>query len=122
MQLPASDRALLFWAACLPARILFASHFARLYPSLTRLVAALVGARWALNENCPAWWSSVRPWHRTLWLIYAATGGRGALFADVLLAAVACTHRSADAPIRHPPTPRCALRVRRASLPTRACM
>jgi L-rhamnose isomerase len=100
MQLTTSDRALLFWAAYLPARLLFASHFARLYSSLARLVAALVGARWALNENFasygffggPAWWSSVRPWHGALWLIYAATGERDALLADVLLAALAWTH------------------------------
>jgi L-rhamnose isomerase len=92
MQLSASDRALLFWAACLPARILFASHFARLYPSLAHLITALVGARWALNENFgpygffgdPAWWSSVRPWHGALWLIFAATGEREALLADVI--------------------------------------
>jgi hypothetical protein len=45
MQLTTSDRALLFWAACLPARILFASHFALRFPWLARLVAALVGAR-----------------------------------------------------------------------------
>jgi hypothetical protein len=104
MHLPASDRALLFWAVCLPARILFATRFALRFPSLARLVAALVGARWALNENFkpygffggPAWWSSVRPWHGTLWLIYAATGERDALLADVLLAAVAWTHRSTN--------------------------
>jgi hypothetical protein len=51
MQLSASDRALLFWAACLPARIFFASHFALRFPSLARLIAALVGAHKALNEN-----------------------------------------------------------------------
>jgi hypothetical protein len=101
MQLSASDRALLFWAACLPARILFASQFALRFPAFARLVAALVGARWALNENFasrgffggPAWWSSVRPWHGALWLIYAATGEREALLADVLLAAIAWTHQ-----------------------------
>jgi hypothetical protein len=59
MQLPASDRAVLFWAGCLPARHLFAS---------------LVGARWLLNENFAAhgffggraWWSSLRPFHGAL--------------------------------------------------------
>jgi hypothetical protein len=101
IQLSASDRALLFWAACLSTRILFATHFAPRFPALARLIAALVGARWATNHNFqpygflggPAWLSSVRPWHGALWLIYAATGEREALFADVLLAAVAWTHR-----------------------------
>jgi hypothetical protein len=101
MHLSASDRALLFWAACLPARLLFATDFAPRFPALSRLIAALVGARWATNHNFgthgffggPAWWSSVRPWHGALWLIFAATGEREALLADVLLAAVVWTHR-----------------------------
>jgi hypothetical protein len=82
---------------CLPARHLFASHVALLLPTLSRLVASLVGARWLLNETFTAhgffggraWWSSLRPFHGILWLIYAATGEREPLFADVLLAAVA---------------------------------
>jgi hypothetical protein len=98
MQLPASDRAVLFWAVCLPARHLFASHVALLLPTLSRVLASLVGARWLLNETFAsphgffggrAWWSSLRPFHSILWLIYAATGEREPLFADVLLAAVA---------------------------------
>lgn len=97
MQLPAADRALLFWGVCLPTRYLFASLAAPLYPNFTRVLASLVGARWVLNENFkiegffggPAWWSSLRPWHGALWLIYAATGERDALFADVLLAMLA---------------------------------
>jgi hypothetical protein len=83
---------------CLPARHLFASHVALLLPTLSRVVASLVGARWLLNETFAsphgffggrAWWSSLRPFHGILWLIYAAMGEREALFADVLLAAVA---------------------------------
>jgi hypothetical protein len=97
MQLPASDRAILFWAGCLPTRYFFASSFALRLPTLSRVIASLVGARWLLNENFAAhgffggraWWSSLRPVHGALWLIYAATGERELLFADVLLAAVA---------------------------------
>jgi hypothetical protein len=97
MQLPASDRAILFWAVCLPARYLYASVFAPHLPTLSRVIASLVGARWLLNENFSAhgffggraWWSSLRPFHGALWLIYAASGEREPLFADVLLAAVA---------------------------------
>jgi hypothetical protein len=97
MQLPASDRAVLFWAVCLPARYLFASSFALLLPTLSRVLASLVGERWILNRNFAAhgffggiaWWSSLRPLHGALWLIYAASGERKLLFADVLLAAVA---------------------------------
>jgi hypothetical protein len=98
MQLSASDRAVLFWAACLSTRYFFASHVALLLPTFSRLVASLIGARWLLNKNFTAhgffggraWWSSLRPFHGALWLIYAATGEREALYADVLLAAVAC--------------------------------
>jgi hypothetical protein len=97
MQLPASDRAILFWAVCLPSRYFFASSFAPHLPTLSRVIASLVGARWLLNENFAvegffggrAWWSSLRPFHGALWLIYAASGEREPLFADVLLAAVA---------------------------------
>jgi hypothetical protein len=97
MQLPASDRAVLFWAVCLPARYLFASSFTLHLPTISRVLASLVGARWFLNENFAAhgfvggraWWSSLRPFHGALWLIYAATGEREPLYADVLLAAVA---------------------------------
>jgi hypothetical protein len=74
MQLPASDRAVLFWAVCLPARHLFALHFALLFLALSRVLASLVGARWLLNENFTAhgffggraWWSSLRPFHGIL--------------------------------------------------------
>ena len=101
MQLPTTDRALLFWGACLPARYFFATLVAPLYPNTSRTLAALIGARWVLNENFSthgffggrAWWSSLRPWHGTLWLIYAATGERDALLADVLLAMLAWTLR-----------------------------
>jgi hypothetical protein len=51
MELPASD---LFWAACLPACNLFASSFALRLPTLSRVLASLVGARWRLNENFSA--------------------------------------------------------------------
>ena len=94
----AADRALLFWTACLPARYLFAAVAAPRFPASTRTLAAFVGARWVLNDNFTspvgffggrAWWSSMRPWHGALWLIYAATGARDALFADVLLAMLA---------------------------------
>jgi hypothetical protein len=99
MQLPASDRAILFWAVCLPARQLFASHFALLFPALSRLLASLVGARWLLNNNFAAhgffggraWRSSLRLFHGILWLVFAATGAREALYADVLLAAFGWT-------------------------------
>ena len=45
MQLPSTDRALLFWGACLPARYFFATLVAPLYPNTSRTLAALVGAR-----------------------------------------------------------------------------
>eukprot|EP00962_Isochrysis_galbana_P020811 scaffold6110_cov118-Isochrysis_galbana.AAC.1 len=51
MQLAAADRALVFWGVCLPTRYLFASVVAPRYPTLTRVLASLVGARWVLNEN-----------------------------------------------------------------------
>jgi hypothetical protein len=97
MQLPASDRGILFWTVCLPSRYLFADVFALRLPTLSRVIASLVGARWLLNENFAvegffggrAWWSSLRPFHGALWLVYAATGERDPFFADVLLAAVA---------------------------------
>lgn len=97
MQLAAADRALVFWGVCLPTRYLFASVVAPRYPTLTRIIASLVGARWVLNENFkiegffggPAWWSRMRPWHGALWLVYAATGERDALLVDVALAAAA---------------------------------
>src|SRR6056297_1928358 len=75
MQLPAADRTLLFWTACLPARYLFAAVAAPRFPTSTRTLAAFVGARWVLNDNFTspvgffggrAWWSSMRPWHGAL--------------------------------------------------------
>jgi hypothetical protein len=99
MQLPASDRAILFWTVCLPSRYLFALHITPRFPTLSRVIASLVGARWLLNKNFAvegffggrAWWISLRPFQGALWLIYAATGEREALYADVLLAGIAWT-------------------------------
>jgi hypothetical protein len=51
MQLPASDRAILFWTVCLPSRYLSADVFALRLPTLSRVIASLVGARWLLNSK-----------------------------------------------------------------------
>lgn len=88
-----SQRALLFWLACIPVR-LYAATLGDNTP--LRLAAALMSFRWIRGMKShqvgffggPAWWADEREAHGALWGAYALTGEQVFLYADVLAGAV----------------------------------
>ena len=81
------QRAILFWAVCIPTRLYIASLPPTLY---TRTFAAVIGVRWVLGyENGkvgafggPAWWADQRVAHGALWSAYAISAEPRLLYVD----------------------------------------
>lgn len=89
----ASDRALLFWGACMPTRAYLATRGDRAW---LRLLAAIIGFRWVSGSEKGtvgffgghAFWADDRPFHGLLWLLYSATGRAEFLQADTVYGGV----------------------------------
>tara|TARA_Y100000748_G_C15489770_1_gene486072 strand:- start:300 stop:602 length:303 start_codon:yes stop_codon:yes gene_type:complete len=85
------DRALLFWAVCVPTRY----YIATVDVPEKRLAALIVAMRWLLGYEDghvgffggEAWWANERKLHGMFWAAYAATGVSTYLLADVWLGA-----------------------------------
>ena len=89
MQLTAQHRALVFWAVCIPTRLMIARYASRDSVGL-RAFSLLIGGRWISglengNEGVfggPSWWAKERPFHGLLWFAYGMTGESMYLYAD----------------------------------------
>lgn len=99
MPLTDSDRNLLFWFGCIPARVgLWHYLETQRNPQVaiaSRLAAAATGVFWSVKPANPhekgftggnIWWSEARKLHGLAFLFYAITGNTDALAADVGIA------------------------------------
>lgn len=104
MAVSVPKRKALFWGVCIPLRLYLASLGDVAW---LRLFGLVIGARWVSGrENGDegmfggkAWWKEERGLHGVLWLLYAGSGDRRFLQADVTVGMLNWAHTYLLTPI-----------------------